>query len=46
MLAAYLVTQGMTAQAAIARVRKLRPHSIETEEQALSVESFARRRRP
>jgi hypothetical protein len=35
----------MTAQAAIARVRKLRPHSIETEEQALSVESFARRRR-
>ena len=44
-LAAYLVTQGMTAQAAIGRVRKLRPHSIETEEQALSVESFARRRR-
>lgn len=44
-LAAYLVTQGMTAQAAIARVRKLRPHSIETEDQALSVESFARRRR-
>ena len=44
-LAAYLVTQGMTAQAAIARVRKLRPHSIETEDQALAVESFARRRR-
>jgi atypical dual specificity phosphatase len=44
-LAAYLVTQGMTAQAAIAKVRKLRPHSIETEDQALSVESFARRRR-
>jgi atypical dual specificity phosphatase len=44
-LAAYLVTQGLTAQAAINRVRKLRPHSIETEEQALSVESFARRRR-
>lgn len=44
-LAAYLVTRGMTAQAAIARVRKLRPHSIETEDQAISVESFARRRR-
>jgi atypical dual specificity phosphatase len=44
-LAAYLVSQGMTAQAAIARIRRLRPHSIETEDQALSVESFARRRR-
>ena len=44
-LAAYLVSKGMTAQAAIARVRRLRPHSIETEDQALSVESFARRRR-
>ncbi len=40
-LAAYLVSTGMTAQAAIARVRRLRPHSIETEDQALSVESFA-----
>lgn len=44
-LAAYLVTTGMTAAAAIARIRKLRPHSIETEDQALSVEYFARRRR-
>jgi atypical dual specificity phosphatase len=44
-LAAYLVSKGMTAQAAIARIRRLRPHSIETEDQALSVESFARRRR-
>ena len=44
-LAAYLVSTGMTAQAAIARIRRLRPHSIETEDQALSVESFARRRR-
>ncbi len=43
-LAAYLVSKGMSAQAAIARVRRLRPHSIETEEQALAVESFARRR--
>ena len=44
-LAAYLVSKGMTAQAAITRIRRLRPHSIETEDQALSVESFARRRR-
>ena len=44
-LAAYLVSKGMSAQAAIARVRRLRPHSIETEEQALAVESFARRRK-
>jgi atypical dual specificity phosphatase len=44
-LAAYVVSTGMTAQAAIARIRRLRPHSIETEDQALSVESFARRRR-
>jgi atypical dual specificity phosphatase len=42
-LAAYLVSKGMNAAAAIARVRKLRPHSIETEEQALAVEQFARR---
>ncbi len=44
-LAAFLVTRGLSAQAAIARVRKLRPHSIETTEQAESVEHFARRRR-
>ncbi len=42
-LAAYLVTTGMTASNAIARIRKLRPHSIETDEQAESVEWFARR---
>lgn len=44
-LAAYLVTKGMTASNAIARIRKLRPHSIETDEQAESVEWFARRHR-
>jgi atypical dual specificity phosphatase len=44
-LAAYLVARGTSAQAAIARVRRLRPHSIETTEQAESVEHFARRRR-
>jgi atypical dual specificity phosphatase len=44
-LAAYFVARGMSAQAAIARVRRLRPHSIETEEQAESIEHFARRQR-
>ncbi len=44
-LAAYLVSKGLSATAAIARVRKLRPHSIETEEQAEAVELFARRQR-
>jgi atypical dual specificity phosphatase len=44
-LAAYLVSTGMTASNAIARIRRLRPGSIETEEQAEAVEHFARRRR-
>jgi atypical dual specificity phosphatase len=44
-LAAYLVSTGMTATSAIARVRKLRPHSIETEEQVEAIELFARRRK-
>lgn len=44
-LAAFFVTQGATAANAIAKVRRLRPHSIETDEQAESVEWFARRRR-
>jgi atypical dual specificity phosphatase len=44
-LAGYFVTRGMSAANAIARVRRLRPHSIETEEQAEAVEHFARRKR-
>jgi atypical dual specificity phosphatase len=44
-LAAYFVTRGMTAPNAIAHVRRLRPGSIETDEQAEAVELFARRRR-
>lgn len=44
-LAAFLVTRGLTATAAIARVRRLRPSSIETDEQAEAVEFFARRLR-
>lgn len=44
-LAAYLVTRGMNANQAIARVRKLRPSSIETDEQEEAVLQFARRRK-
>jgi len=43
-LAACLVETGMTAPAAIARVRHLRPGSIETEEQEEAVIEFAARK--
>lgn len=39
-LAAYFVAQGMTAPAAIAHVRALRPGSIETADQELAVARF------
>jgi atypical dual specificity phosphatase len=42
-LAAYFVTQGLAAPAAISRIRKLRPNSVETTEQEEAVEDFARR---
>jgi atypical dual specificity phosphatase len=42
-LACYLVAGGMTAQNAIARIRRMRPGSIETAEQAAAVMEFARR---
>jgi len=45
-LASYLVHKGMTAREAIARIRKLRPGSIETEEQVEAVNEFARRKKP
>src|SRR5262249_46710922 len=41
-LAAWFVTQGLSAQNAIARVRRLRPGSVETDEQERAVEEFAR----
>lgn len=41
LLACYLVTLGEPAQAAIERVRELRPGSIETAEQAEAVRQFA-----
>jgi atypical dual specificity phosphatase len=44
-LAAHFVTKGATAANAIARIRKLRPGSIETDEQEEAIELFARRRK-
>ena len=43
MLACYFVKNGMSAPAAIAHVRRLRPNSIETPEQADAISDFARR---
>jgi atypical dual specificity phosphatase len=43
-LAAYFVVKGTSAQNAIGKVRRLRPGSIETDEQADAVVEFARRR--
>jgi atypical dual specificity phosphatase len=42
-LAAYFVAKGMSAQNAIGKVRRMRPGSIETDEQADAVVEFARR---
>jgi atypical dual specificity phosphatase len=44
-LAAYLVHKGLAAREAISRIRKLRPGSIETDEQADAIVEFARRRK-
>jgi atypical dual specificity phosphatase len=44
-LAAYFVARGLTAANAVARVRRLRPGSVETDDQAEAVELFARRKR-
>lgn len=41
-LACFLVAKGMTPKNAIARVRRLRPGSIETEEQEQAIAEFAR----
>jgi atypical dual specificity phosphatase len=42
-IAAYLVAGGMTPKEAVARVRELRPGSVETAEQERAIEAFARR---
>jgi atypical dual specificity phosphatase len=44
-VAAYFVARGLSAANAIARIRRLRPGSIETDEQAAAVEHYARRKR-
>ena len=44
-LACWFVHRGQTAQHAIAEVRRLRPGSIETEEQAQAVLQYSRRKR-
>jgi atypical dual specificity phosphatase len=44
-LAAYFVARGLSAANAIARIRRLRPGSIETDEQAAAVELYARRQK-
>jgi atypical dual specificity phosphatase len=44
-LACYFVEKGLAARDAITRVRRMRPGSIETDEQADAVEEFARRHR-
>jgi atypical dual specificity phosphatase len=43
LLACYLVSTGLEPSAAIARVRTVRPGSVETSEQQAAVEAFARR---
>ena len=43
-LAAYFVAGGMPAREAVAKVRDLRPGSVETADQERAVEQFARRR--
>jgi atypical dual specificity phosphatase len=42
-LAAYLVSKGLSAQEAVSKVRRLRPGSIETPEQVDAVVEFAKR---
>jgi atypical dual specificity phosphatase len=44
-LAAWFVHQGMSSREAIRKIRRLRPGSIETEEQAEAVHEFARQKR-
>lgn len=46
LLACYLVHQGWSAEAAIARVREVRPGSIETAGQVAAVHTYARHLRP
>ena len=42
-LAAYFVSRGLSPKEAVAKVRDLRPGSVETAEQERAIEAFARR---
>jgi atypical dual specificity phosphatase len=42
-LAAYFVAQGLSPKEAVAKVRELRPGSVETADQERAIEAFARR---
>ena len=42
-LAAYFVAQGLAPKEAVAKVRDLRPGSVETADQERAIEAFARR---
>jgi atypical dual specificity phosphatase len=42
-VAAYFVTRGMGPREAVAKVRDLRPGSVETAEQERAIEAYARR---
>jgi atypical dual specificity phosphatase len=46
LLACYLVSRGLTTVDAIARVRRLRPGSIETRQQVDAVRAYGRRQSP
>jgi atypical dual specificity phosphatase len=46
LLACYLVHRGLTPAEAIARVRAVRPGSIETAAQVAAIEAYGRRRSP
>jgi len=41
--AAYWISKGLSASEAIAHIRKVRPHAVETKEQRAALEHFARR---
>ncbi|MGF1579047.1 MAG: dual specificity protein phosphatase 23 [Gemmataceae bacterium] len=43
-LACYFVDQGLNARNALARIRRLRPGSVETDEQVEAVNEYARRK--
>ncbi|HEY8504425.1 MAG TPA: dual specificity protein phosphatase family protein, partial [Gemmataceae bacterium] len=43
-LAAYLVSKGLSAEEAMTQVRELRPGSIETEAQEEAIQAYARKR--